>query len=77
VPDCPDLRQMYSDGILTTDVRTAGAALGIGQGLSYEAARKGELPGVLKLGGRYVVSIPILLRALGALGGEEAVSQSP
>jgi excisionase family DNA binding protein len=40
----------------TITVEQAGAMLGIGRGLAYELAKRGELPGVLKLGGRYVVS---------------------
>jgi excisionase family DNA binding protein len=40
----------------TISVEQAGAMLGIGRGLAYELAKRGELPGVLKLGGRYVVS---------------------
>ena len=40
----------------TITVEQAAALLGIGRGLAYELAKRGELPGVLKLGGRYVVS---------------------
>lgn len=40
----------------TVTVEQASAMLGIGRGLAYELAKRGELPGVLKLGGRYVVS---------------------
>ena len=40
----------------TVTVEQAGAMLGIGRGLAYELAKRGELPGVLRLGGRYVVS---------------------
>jgi len=40
----------------TITVEQAGAMLGIGRGLAYELAKRGELPGVLRLGHRYVVS---------------------
>jgi predicted DNA-binding transcriptional regulator AlpA len=38
--------------------------LGIGLNTAYELARKGELPGVIKLGGRFVVSKAALNRLL-------------
>jgi excisionase family DNA binding protein len=53
-------------------VEEAAALLGIGRGLAYELARRGELPGVIRLGRRYVVSVPSLL---GALGASEAFVQ--
>jgi excisionase family DNA binding protein len=40
----------------TISVEQAGTMLGIGRGLAYELAKRGELPGVLRLGHRYVVS---------------------
>jgi excisionase family DNA binding protein len=40
----------------TITVEEAGTMLGIGRGLAYELAKRGELPGVLRLGHRYVVS---------------------
>jgi len=40
----------------TVSVETAAKELGIGRSLAYELARKGELPGVIRLGGRYLVS---------------------
>lgn len=40
----------------TMTVEEAARSLGIGRGLAYELAKRGELPGILKLGGRYVVS---------------------
>jgi excisionase family DNA binding protein len=52
----------------TVTVEQAGAMLGIGRGLAYELAKRGELPGVLKLGGRYVVSRQVVERTL---AGEE------
>jgi excisionase family DNA binding protein len=40
----------------TISVAEAGAMLGIGRGLAYELAKRGELPGVIRLGHRYVIS---------------------
>ena len=48
----------------TVDVPTAARMLGIGRSLAFELARKGELPGVIRLGGRYVVSLRALEDAL-------------
>jgi excisionase family DNA binding protein len=48
----------------TVTVEEAAKALGIGRGHAYELARRGELPGVLKLGRRFVVSRAALDRAL-------------
>jgi excisionase family DNA binding protein len=41
---------------LTYTVEEAGGLLGIGHSLVYELAKKGTLPGVRRLGTRYVVS---------------------
>lgn len=49
----------------TLSIEEACKQLGIGRTLGYELARKGEMPGVLKLGGRYLVSRAALLKALG------------
>lgn len=49
----------------TVTVEEAAELLGIGRSLAYELARSGELPGVIKLGHRYVVSRTALFRALG------------
>jgi excisionase family DNA binding protein len=46
------------------NVPTAARMLGISRGHAFELARRGELPGVLRLGGRYVVSRRALQRAL-------------
>jgi len=49
----------------TTDIETAGAILGIGRSKSYELARSGEFPvRVLRIGRRYLVSIPAILALL-------------
>jgi predicted DNA-binding transcriptional regulator AlpA len=49
---------------LTTSVEAAGKILGISRGSAYSAARNGELPGVLRIGGRYLVSVVALNKAL-------------
>lgn len=52
----------------TVDVITAGNALGIGRGLTYELARTGQLVDgvpVLRLGNRFRVPSVSVLRALG------------
>ncbi len=41
---------------LTVSVETAGKMLGISRGLAYELAGRGELPGLIRLGHRFVVS---------------------
>lgn len=53
----------------TLSVEDAAKALGIGRNLAYALARKGELPGVLRLGARYVVRRAVLE---GVLRGEDA-----
>ncbi len=49
---------------LTVSVETAGRILGISRGSAYQAARNGELPGVLRIGCRYLVSVAALHKAL-------------
>lgn len=49
----------------TTSVEDACKRLGISRTLGYELARRGELPGAIRLGGRYVVSRVALDRVLG------------
>lgn len=49
----------------TLTVEEAAQWLGIGRTLAYELARRGELPGVLRLGRVYRVSIPALEKTLG------------
>ncbi len=50
---------------LTYTVEEASDRLGIGRTLGYELARRGELPGVIRLGRRLLVSRPALEKALG------------
>ena len=49
----------------TLTVEEAARELGIGRGLAYEAARRGELP-TLRLGRRLVVPVAALERLLAA-----------
>jgi hypothetical protein len=52
---------------VTTDVRTAGAILGIGRTKAYEMVREGNFPvPVLRIGRRIVVPILSILALLGA-----------
>ena len=50
---------------LTLSVDEAALQLGIGRSLAYDLSRRGELPGVLRLGRLLVVSRAILEQALG------------
>jgi hypothetical protein len=44
---------------------TAGRALGLSRSSTYLAAQRGDLPGLLRIGGRYMVATAALRRALG------------
>jgi excisionase family DNA binding protein len=48
----------------TFSVEEAATLLGIGRGLAYDLARRGELPGVFRLGRRLLVSRTALERYL-------------
>jgi len=49
-----------------TDLETAASVWGIGRTKAFELARQGEFPSpVLRIGGRYVVLVTPMLRALG------------
>ncbi|MBX7268957.1 helix-turn-helix domain-containing protein [Micromonospora sp. Llam7] len=51
---------------MTTDVETAGEILGIGRTKAYELAKTDEFPvKILRIGRRYLVSVPALLKLLG------------
>jgi predicted DNA-binding transcriptional regulator AlpA len=52
----------------TMNVEDAAHALGISRASAYEAARKGELPGAIRIGGRVVVSTTVLERVLNGEG---------
>jgi hypothetical protein len=50
---------------MVTDVETAGSILGIGRTKSYELAKAGQFPvKVLRVGRRYLVPVPAILRLL-------------
>jgi len=52
---------------MTTNVETAAAILGIGRTKAYQMARQGHFPvKMLRVGRRYLVSVPALLRLLDA-----------
>lgn len=57
---------------LTISVEDAARLLGISRGLCYEAARRGELPGVIRLGRRILVSRARLLEFIGTPEMREA-----
>jgi hypothetical protein len=44
---------------------TAGKALDLSRSSAYLAAQRGEIPGLLRIGGRYMVATAALRRALG------------
>jgi excisionase family DNA binding protein len=53
---------------VTVSVDTAGQCLGISRGYAYELARSGRLPGVRRLGRRYLVVTHELKQFLGLNG---------
>lgn len=65
------MRQLRDGAAKTTPTRRtmnlwpdAANILGLGKTGAYEAAHRGEIPGLLKIGGRYLVSIEALNLAL-------------
>lgn len=46
---------MQTSERLTLTIRDAAAKLGISKNLAYDLARRGELPGVIKLGSKRLV----------------------
>ena len=59
---------------LTLTIEECCKLLGISRSLGYDLARKGELPGVLKLGGRFVISKFKLNQWLNGNGIKEEVA---
>ena len=61
------MRQNELDALgVTTDLRTACKALGIGKSTGYELAKAGEFPTrLIKVGHRYVVPVAELKALLG------------
>ena len=56
----------------TYSVEEAAKLLGIGRSLAYELARHNELPGVIRLGSRFVVSREVLDRAIACESKQES-----
>jgi excisionase family DNA binding protein len=54
---------------LTLKIKEAAAMLGISKNLAYELARRGELPGVIKLGQKRLVVSKLAIERL--LQGED------
>lgn len=69
------MRDMATTERQTVTVAEAAAILGISRTLAFELARRGELPGAIKLGGRIVVSVREIERALRG-GRDEAVTEA-
>jgi hypothetical protein len=59
----------------TCSVSEAADVLGVSRALAYRAAAAGDLPGALRIRGRWVVATRILLKALGF--EEEPAKQLP
>lgn len=55
---------MVTEGRLTLTVKEAATMLGISRNLAYELARRGELPGVIKLGEKRIVVSRVQLENL-------------
>lgn len=55
---------MMPDNRLTYSVAEAAAMLGISRNLAYELARRGELPGTIKLGQKRIVVSRIAIERL-------------
>jgi excisionase family DNA binding protein len=60
--------RMGSELPLTLSVEEAAKLLGVGRGLAYDAARRGELP-TIRLGRRLLVPTARLLELVGAENG--------
>ena len=55
---------MVTEGRLTLTVKEAAAMLGISKNLAYELAKRGELPGAIKLGEKRIVVSKIQLERI-------------
>ena len=61
----PDIQQSAAGTVrATVSVKEAARILGIGTNQAYAAARNGELPGVLRIGGRILISRAALHKML-------------
>ena len=54
------LADLVASGASTCSLKQGRTVLGVGEDLSYELAKSGEFPGLLRLGRLYRVSIPAL-----------------
>jgi predicted DNA-binding transcriptional regulator AlpA len=59
-----DTQQPTQDECWTLTVPVAGKRLGLSRGASYDAAKRGDFPGLIKIGRRLLVSKAALERAL-------------
>ena len=66
---------MKNENRLTLTVREAAEALGLCENSLRERIRRGELPGVIRLGRRILISKDALLRYLGCF--EPEVNDAP
>ena len=57
-------KQTTQDECWTLTVPAAGKRLGLSRGASYDAANRGDLPGLIRIGRRLMVSKVALERAL-------------
>jgi len=63
---------MASTERLTVNIKTAAAMLGISKNLAYDLARRGELPGAIKLGHKRIVVSRVQLENLIKGGNNES-----
>ena len=59
-----DNKQTTQGECWTLSVPVAGKRLGLSRGASYDAAKRGDFPGLIKIGRRLMVSRVALERAL-------------
>lgn len=59
------LQDVIDSGRATITVPEWGALMGVGRNQAYEAAQRGEIPGLLSIGRRRLVSVPVTLAWLG------------
>jgi hypothetical protein len=60
-----ELREMTTLPVWSTTKPSAASVCGVGRSTIYAMAEAGELPGLMRLRGRLVVSVPRLLEMLG------------
>lgn len=62
VTESMTLEALEAAGRVTASINETYPIYGVSRDHAYRMAKAGQLPGCLKLGGRYVVSIPQLRR---------------